>query len=66
MLRQNEKVLRHEVSFGRYSFISLVTRRDLFLQSTDTFLYEAWIFFFTKHEKKGVFSPKAQKTVKVA
>jgi hypothetical protein len=31
MLRQNENVLRHEVSFGKYSFISLVTRRDLFL-----------------------------------
>jgi hypothetical protein len=31
MLPQNENVLRHEVSFGKYSFISLVTRRDLFL-----------------------------------
>jgi hypothetical protein len=31
MLRQNENVLRHEVSFGKYSFISLVIRRDLFL-----------------------------------
>jgi hypothetical protein len=31
MLRQNENVLRHEVSFGKYSFINLVTRRDLFL-----------------------------------
>jgi hypothetical protein len=37
MLRQNENVLRHEVSFGKYSFIRLVIR-DL---------------FFTKHEKKG-------------
>ena len=53
MLRQNKKVLRHEVSFEKYSFISLVTRRDLSLQSMDIFLYEAWIFFFTKHEKKG-------------
>jgi hypothetical protein len=26
-----ENVLRHEVSFGKYSFISLVIRRDLFL-----------------------------------
>jgi hypothetical protein len=51
MLRQNKKVLRHEVSFGKYSFISLVTKMDLFLQSTDIFLYETWIFFFTKHEK---------------
>jgi hypothetical protein len=42
MLRQNENMLRHEVSFGKYSFISLVTRRDLFL-------YEAWISFFMKH-----------------
>jgi hypothetical protein len=41
MLHQNENMLRHEVSFGKYNFISLVTRRDLFL-------YEAWISFFTK------------------
>jgi hypothetical protein len=31
MLRQNENVLKQEVSFRKYSFISLVTRRDLFL-----------------------------------
>jgi hypothetical protein len=31
MLRQIENVLRHEESFGKYNFISLVTRRDLFL-----------------------------------
>ena len=31
MLRQNENVLRHEVRFGKYNFISLVTRMDLFL-----------------------------------
>jgi hypothetical protein len=54
MLRQNENVLRHEVSFVKYSFISPVTRRDLSLRSMDIFLYEAWIFFFTKHEKKGM------------
>jgi hypothetical protein len=42
MLHQNENVLRHEISFGKYSFISLVTRRDLSF-------YEAWISFFTKH-----------------
>ena len=50
MLRQNEKVLRHEVSFGNYSFISLDTKRgSLFakygylfsLRSMDLFLYEA-------------------------
>jgi hypothetical protein len=39
-LRQNEKVLRHEVSFGKFSFMSLVTRRCLSLQSMDIFLYE--------------------------
>jgi hypothetical protein len=62
MLRQNKNVLRHEVSFGKYSFISLVTRRDLSLRNMDIFLYEAWILFFTKHKKReGVFSPKAQK-----
>jgi hypothetical protein len=31
MLRQIENVLRHEVSFGKYNFDSLVIRRDLFL-----------------------------------
>jgi hypothetical protein len=64
MLRQNKKVLRHEVSFGKYSFISLVTRRDLSLQSMDNFLYESWIFFFTNHEKKGrCFFAEGSKTV---
>jgi hypothetical protein len=53
MLHQNEKVLRHEVSFGKYNFNSLDTRRDLSLQSMGIFLYEVWIFFFTKHENKG-------------
>jgi hypothetical protein len=57
MLRQNENVLRHEVSFGEYSFISLVTRRDLSLD-------EAWFFFFTKHKKKGrCFFAEGSKTV---
>jgi hypothetical protein len=61
-----KKVLRHEVSFSKYSFISLVTRRDLSLQSMDIFLYEAWIFFFTKHEKKGrCFFAEGSKTVYV-
>jgi hypothetical protein len=31
MLHQIENALRHEVSFGKYSFDSLVIRRDLFL-----------------------------------
>jgi hypothetical protein len=31
MLRQIENVLRHEVSFRKYGFDSLVIRRDLFL-----------------------------------
>jgi hypothetical protein len=38
MLRQNENVLRHEVSFRKYSFIRLIIEG---------------ISFFTKHEKKG-------------
>jgi hypothetical protein len=64
MFRQNKKVLRHEANFGKYSFISLVTRRDLSLQSMDIFLYEAWIFFFTKHENKGrCFFTEGSKTV---
>jgi hypothetical protein len=37
-LRENENVLRHEVSFEKYSFIRLAIEG---------------IFFFTKHEKKG-------------
>jgi hypothetical protein len=47
ILCQNENVLRHEVNFGKYSFIRLVMEGAS---------------FFTKHEKKGrCFSPKAQK-----
>jgi hypothetical protein len=48
ILRKNENVLRHEVSFRKYSFISLVTKEGIpfceawiFLQSMDLFLYEA-------------------------
>ena len=37
MLRQNENVLRHEVSFGKYNFIGLVTKEGIPL-------CEAWIF----------------------
>jgi hypothetical protein len=44
MLHKNENVLRHEVSFRKYSFINLVTKEGiplceawLFLQSTDIF-----------------------------
>jgi hypothetical protein len=47
-LRKNENVLRHEVSFGKYSFISLVTKEGIYfyeawilLRSMDLFLYEA-------------------------
>jgi hypothetical protein len=36
MLRKNENVLRHEVSFGKYNFISLVTKEGIYF-------YEAWI-----------------------
>jgi hypothetical protein len=47
ILCQNEIVLRHEVNFGKYSFIRLAIEGAS---------------FFTKHEKKGrCFSPKAQK-----
>jgi hypothetical protein len=64
MLCQNKKVLRHGVSYRKYSFISLVTTRDLSLKSMDIFLYEVWIFFFTKHEKKGrCFFAEGSKTV---
>jgi hypothetical protein len=64
MLRKNKNVLRHEVSFGEYSFISLVTkRRDPFLQSMDIFTKHEFVFF-TKHEKKGrCFFAEGSKTV---
>jgi hypothetical protein len=39
-------MLRHEVSFGNYSFHQPGHKEGIFL-------YEAWTFFFTKHEKKG-------------
>jgi 5-bromo-4-chloroindolyl phosphate hydrolysis protein len=49
MLRQNENVLRHEVSFGKYSFIRLAIEG---------------ISFFTTHEKKGrYFFAEGSKTV---
>jgi hypothetical protein len=49
MLCQNENVLRHEVSFGKYSFIR--------------FAIEG-VSFFTKHEKKGrCFFAEGSKTV---
>jgi hypothetical protein len=48
MLHKNENVLRAEVSFGKYSFISLVTKEGIYfyeawilLRSMDLFLYEA-------------------------
>jgi hypothetical protein len=41
----------------KYNFISLVIRRDISL-------YEAWISFFTKHEKKRrCFFTEGSKTV---
>jgi hypothetical protein len=49
MLCQNENVLRHEVSFGKYSFIRLAIEG---------------VSFFTKYEKKGMcFFAEGSKTV---
>jgi hypothetical protein len=49
MLRQNENVLRHDVSFGKYGSIRLAIEG---------------ISFFTKHEKKGrCFFAEGSKTV---
>jgi hypothetical protein len=49
MLRQNENVLRHEVSLRKYSLIRLVVQG---------------ISFFTKHEKKGrCFFAEGSKTI---
>jgi hypothetical protein len=64
MLRKNKNVLRHEVSFGEYNFISLVTKEGIFFFTKHGYFYEAWIFFFTKHEKKGrCFFVEGSKTV---
>jgi hypothetical protein len=49
MLRQNENVLRHEVSLGKYSFIRLALE--------GLFLYEAWKegkVFFRRMLKNGM------------
>jgi hypothetical protein len=63
MLRKNENVLRHEVSLGKYNFVSLVTKEGVHFCEHGYF-YEAWIFFFTKHEKKGrCFFAEGSKTV---
>jgi hypothetical protein len=62
-LRKNENMLRHEVSFGKYSFISLVIEEGIPFAKHGYFC-EAWIFFFTKHEKKGrCFFAEGSKTV---
>jgi hypothetical protein len=51
MLRQNENVSRHKVSFGKYSFIRISIEG---------------ISFFTKHEKKGrCFFAEGSKTVRM-
>jgi hypothetical protein len=52
MLRKNENVLRHEVSFGNTTSLALSQRKGSPFAKHGYF-YEAWIFFFTKHEKKG-------------
>jgi hypothetical protein len=62
MLRKYENVLRHEVSFGEYNFINLVTKEGILF-------YKAWIFLRSMDSfslrsmkrREGVFSPKAQK-----
>jgi hypothetical protein len=56
-------VLRHEADFGKYSFISLVTKEGIPFAKKG-YLYEACIFFFTKLEKKGrCFFAEGSKTV---
>jgi hypothetical protein len=62
-LRQNEKVLRHEVSFGNTASSALSQKKGS-LFAKHGYFYEAWIFFFTKHEKKGrCFFAEGSKTV---
>jgi hypothetical protein len=56
MLRKNENVLRHKVSFEKYSFISPVTKEAwIFLRSMDLFSLQSM------KRREGVFSPKAKK-----
>jgi hypothetical protein len=64
MLRKNENVLRHKVSFEKYSFISPVTKEGIPFFTKHGYFFEAWTFFFMKHEKKGrCFFAEASKTV---
>jgi hypothetical protein len=51
MLRKNENVLRHEVSFGEYNFISFVTKEGILF-------YKAWIFLRSMKRGEGVFRRK--------
>jgi hypothetical protein len=56
MLRKNENMLRHEVSFGKYSFISLVTkRRDPSLQCMDIFTKHVSFSLRSMKRREGVF-----------
>jgi hypothetical protein len=75
MLRKNENVLRHKISFEKYNFIGPVTKEGIpCLRSMDIFtkhgcFYEAWMFLRSMDlfslgsmkRREGVFSPKAQK-----
>jgi hypothetical protein len=57
MLCKNENMPRHKAE--KYNFVSSVAKEGIpCLRSMDVFtkfgnFYEAQIFFFTKHEKKG-------------
>ena len=62
MLRKYENVLRHEVSFGEYSFISLVTKEGILFYKALIFLRSMDSFYLRSMKRReGVFSLKAQK-----
>jgi hypothetical protein len=53
MLRKNENVLRHEVSFGEYNFISFVTKEGILFYKAWIFLRSMDFFFSLRSMKRG-------------
>jgi hypothetical protein len=62
MLCKNENVLRHKISFEKYSFSSPVTNEGIpCLQSLDIFTKHGYLSSRHMKRREGVFSPKDQK-----
>jgi hypothetical protein len=62
MLRKNENVLRHKISFEKYNFISPVTKEGIpCLRSLDIFTKHGFFSSRRMKRREGVFSLKTQK-----